>query len=72
MSDFDYILLKIEGEMRAFQIGTISRGIGCASFNSPGIFGSIKKSFSWIKETVENEMKNVGYCSASDYILNES
>jgi len=50
------------GKMRATQIGTVSRGHGCAGFNSPAVFGSVKMSFDWIKEVVEKEMKKEEFC----------
>jgi len=50
------------GKMRATQIATVSRGAGCAFFNAPGLFPSVKKSFNWIKEVVEKEMKKEDYC----------
>jgi len=50
------------GTMRATQIGTVSRGHGCAGFNSPAVFGSVKMSFDWIKEVVEKEMKKEEFC----------
>merc|ERR1719220_1941543 len=34
---------KGKGEVRATQIGVVSRGKGCAGFNDPAIFGSVKK-----------------------------
>ena len=48
--------------MRATQIGVVSRGRGCAKFNSPAIFGSVKRAYGWIKEVVEKEMGGKGYC----------
>ena len=54
--------VQIDGKVRATQIGTVSRGNGCAYFNAPGIFGSVKKARSWIKETIEKEMGGKGYC----------
>ena len=48
--------------MKATQIGTVSRGAGCAFFNSPAIFGSVKKALSWIKEVIEKEMGGKEYC----------
>jgi len=54
--------VKIDGKVRATQIGTVSRGEGCAYFNAPAIFGSVKKARSWIKETIEKEMGGKGYC----------
>ena len=50
------------GMIRATQIGTVSRGAGCAFFNAPALFPSVKKSFNWIKEVVEKEMKREEYC----------
>ena len=47
---------------RATQIGVVSRGRGCAKFNSPAIFGSVKKVYKWIKEVVESEMEEKNYC----------
>ena len=35
----------------------MSRGLGCAGFNSPAVFASVKKILPWIKETVENDKK---------------
>jgi len=54
--------IKEGDKVRATQIGTVSRGDGCADFNAPAIFGSVKKALSWIKEVVEKEMKGKGYC----------
>lgn len=49
-------------KVRATQIGVVSRGLGCAGFNNPGIFGSVKKILPWIKKVVEKEMKPKNYC----------
>ena len=54
-------LLKDKGKTQAAQIGVFSRG-GCSSFNAPTVFGSVKMSFDWIKQVVENEMGVKGYC----------
>ena len=51
------------GNVRAWQIGTVSCGHGCAGFNSPAVFGSVKMSYDWIKEVVEKEMKTEEFCS---------
>ena len=53
---------KSEGKTRATQIGVVSRGAGCAGFNSPAIFGSVKMSFDWIKQVVKKEMSEGGFC----------
>ena len=56
-------MLKNAGnQTRATQTGVVSRGKGCAFFNSPAIFGSVKMVFGWIKEIVEKEMDGKGYC----------
>ena len=34
----------------AYIIGVVSRGKGCANFNSPGIFTRITKHLKWIKK----------------------
>ena len=52
---------KVKGKIRAAQIGVFSRG-GCFTFNSPSVFGSVKMSFDWIKQVVEDEMGGTGYC----------
>ena len=41
-------------EMRAFIIGTVSRGTGCANFNQPGIFSRVKKHLKWIQNTIQD------------------
>ena len=48
--------------MRATQIGVVSRGLGCAGFNMPAIFASVKMVFPWIKNIVEEEMKEIPFC----------
>ena len=48
--------------IRATQIGVVSRGLGCAGFNNPGIFGSVKKIYPWIKKVIEKEMKPKDFC----------
>ena len=50
------------GTPRATQIATVSRGEGCANFNSPAVMGSVKMVFDWIKEVVEKEMKKEEFC----------
>jgi len=54
--------LKDGDKVRATQIGVVSRGRGCAKFNSPAIFGSVRKVYKWIKDTVEEEMEEKNYC----------
>ena len=55
-------ILKVDGKVRATQIATVSRGDGCADFNSPAIMGSVKMSYDWIKKTIQKEMGGKGYC----------
>ena len=52
-------------QTRATLLGVVSRGIGCASFNSPAIYGSVVKAYDWIKETLTKESKAGGLCPAS-------
>ena len=52
------IICKGTNGIKATQIGVVSRGLGCAGFNSPAVFASVKKILPWIKETVENDRKN--------------
>jgi len=51
---------------RATQIGVVTRGLGCAGFNRPAMYGSVKKVFTWIKETVEKNMKEKKFCPAKN------
>ena len=37
-------------------LGVVSRGAGCAEFNSPAVYGSVSKAFEWIKKTITKEM----------------
>ncbi len=39
-------------EERAYLIGIVSRGIGCAVFNHAGIFTRVKKHLDWINSLV--------------------
>ena len=55
--------MKVNEKVRATQIGTASKGVGCGNFNVPALYGSVKKSFNWIRDTVVKEMGNEGVCS---------
>ena len=46
-------------------MGVVSRGIGCASFNSPAVYGSVVKAYDWIKDVLTKEAKAGGLCPAS-------
>jgi len=48
--------MKVEDKVRATLLGVVSRGAGCAQFNSPAVYGSVSKAFEWIKETIAKEM----------------
>ena len=48
--------------MRATLLGVVSRGDGCAKFNSPAVYGSVAKAYSWIQETVTKEMEDDTKC----------
>jgi len=43
-----------KGERKAYLIGVVSRGTGCANHNSPGIFTRITKHLKWIKKTTKS------------------
>ena len=45
-------------------LGVVSRGAGCAEFNSPAVYGSVSKAFEWIKETIAKEMGEDQACPA--------
>ena len=40
----------------------VSRGAGCAQFNSPAVYGSVSRAFKWIKETIAKEMGEDNAC----------
>ena len=48
--------IQVGDGVRATLLGVVSRGIGCAQFNSPAIYGSVSKAFDWIKDTIAKEM----------------
>ena len=47
---------QVGKEVRATLLGVATRGVGCGMFNSPAIYGSVSKSFDWIKNTIAKEM----------------
>ena len=53
---------KKDGEVRATQIGVVSRGMGCAGFNDPAIYGSVKKIHTWIENVVKEHKSNDNIC----------
>jgi secreted trypsin-like serine protease len=44
---------------RAYIIGVVSRGTGCANFNQPGIYSRVSRHLDWI-----HEMTKDGNCNA--------
>ena len=52
------------GDVRATQIGVVSRGKGCAGFNDPAIFGSVRKIYKWIRKTVKKHKTDKNLCAA--------
>ena len=55
--------IEVEGQVRATQIGVVSRGKGCAGFNDPAIFGSVKRIYSWIRSIVRKHKSNDNMCT---------
>ena len=57
-------------------MGVVSRGVVCAGFNSPGIYGSVVKAYDWIKDTLTKESKEGELCpdaadaANTDYAMN--
>ena len=57
-------------------MGVVSRGVVCAGFNSPGIYGSVVKAYDWIKDTLTKESKEGELCpdpadaANTDYSMN--
>ena len=51
-------------DVRATQIGVVSRGKGCAGFNHPAIFGSVKKIWKWIRKIVKKYKTDKNVCRA--------
>ena len=47
-----------DGDVRATQIGVVSRGEGCAGFNNPDIYVSVKKIYRWIRYIVKRHKSN--------------
>ena len=45
---------KKHKDKRAYLIGVVSRGTGCANFNDPGIFTRITRHLSWIRRETKN------------------
>ena len=54
--------LEKEGGTRAAQIGVVSRGRGCAAFNAPAIYASVRKAYGWIEETVVKHKSTEDVC----------
>ena len=41
---------KLDGVMRGYALGAVSRGTGCANFNKPGIFTRVSHHIEWVKK----------------------
>merc|ERR1719370_1255577 len=48
--------IKVGPKIRATQVGVVSRGDGCAQFNSPAIYVDVGKFYDWISTTVKKEL----------------
>ena len=77
MCYFSYLFhIKDGKETRATVLGVESRGVVCAGFNSPGIYGSVVKAYDWIKEVLTKESKEGELCpdaadaANTDYAMN--
>ena len=47
-----------DGDVRATQIGVVSRGKDCAGFNNPEVYVSVKKIYRWIRYIVKRHKSN--------------
>merc|ERR1712126_520691 len=48
------VYLPYKDQLRAFTIGVVSRGAGCANFNQPGIFSKVSAHLDWIYSKAGN------------------
>ena len=56
-----YRWYQSEGEIRAFLIGVVSRGTGCANFNQPGIFTKVSAILDFITASTQEGNCQEGY-----------
>jgi hypothetical protein len=61
----DVLTLQKKGKVRATLLAVLSRGLGCARFNAPAVYGSVGRAFSWIRETIEKEMGGSAACPST-------
>lgn len=45
-----YVYAGEGDELRAWLVGIVSRGVGCANFNKPGIYTRVTRFLDWIKD----------------------
>jgi len=57
--------IKVGSNVRATQVGVVSRGQGCAIFNSPAIYTDLAKFYDWISTTVKKELAGKKACPAA-------
>merc|ERR1719430_501888 len=59
--------IKVDGIVRATQLGVVSRGSWCGQFNLPGLYTRVSKIYDWIKETVEANSDGANLCPDNTY-----
>jgi len=57
--------IEAKGEIRATQIGVVSRGKDCGVFNTPGFYTRVSKIYDWLKKTIEKNKEDTDFCLSS-------